>query len=453
MAWEDFEITYLLAPFVFVFVVFLALLLHEMGHYAAARLFKMPVKSVVIGRGRTLKYWKDKHDTRWSIRLWPLGAYVHLSGIAGEEEDAEAFARHPFWQRMMTILAGPLANFAVLPFLFFAFYMAVGQPSTPPILTGVEQGLVSDRAGLKPGDRFLSVDGVPMTNTSDIWRVLYAKEVAESEIVIERGGKEIIKTITPDWAEYMDDRGVPRKNARFGVVWQHAPFKLSAITSVNGVNTDEDDKRTRDMLIRNLGRSTVLGIKGPDGEEGLTNVVLSKDANRGLLDEQDEHYEHVFLGASRGNVYLQKPWQDNAHNALRYAGGMIKKVALVPFQLFPIDISAVKDEHAVTNPDTWLTNKFYAILHLFAVTCVVIALVNLLPFPHLDGGHILTQMIERVRGQSLPRKAKAKIFAAAFLGFYLSVMLANMDNVPHYIDSRVKKVHEFINNQIPDEEG
>ena len=445
------KIEYLLGPPVFLLLIFLAVLLHEMGHYICARIFKMPVESVVVGRGRTLKYWQDKLGTRWSIRLWPLGAYVHLDGLSGEQPNANAFTSRPYWQRFLTILAGPFINFAILPFLFLAFYLCIGQPSTPPVLTGVEKGLVSDKAGLKPGDRFLAVDGKPVTNTDDIWRVLYSKEVAESEIRIERNGKEFSKKITPDWAEYFDDRGVPRKNARFGVVWQHAPFKLSAITSVNGTSTKEDDDRARKLLIKNLGRNAVLGIKGPDEKPGPTKVFLSKEANIGLFDEDDEHYEHAFLGTTRGNIYLKKPLKDSALNALRYSASLIKKMTLIPFQLFPIDISAVKDEHAVTNPDTYLVNKLYAVLHLFAVACVVIGLVNLLPLPHLDGGHILIQTIERFRQERLNRKAKAKIFALLFLLFYLAVMFFNMDNVPRYIDSRLKKVHEFMTEQTSEQ--
>lgn len=454
MGGDLFKWEYLIGPPVFLLLLFLAMLLHEMGHFALARMFKMPVKSVVIGRGRTLKYWHDKHDTRWSLRLWPLGAYVQLAGWGEEEPGEDAFVHCPFWQRLTTILAGPFANFFILPFLFFTFYLAVGQPSTPPVLAGVEKGLVSDKAGLKPGDRFVAVDGIPVTNTSDIWRVLYSKEVAQSEILIDRNGQARTFKITPDWIEYHDDHGVPRKNARFGVVWQHAPFKLSAVMSVNGTDTRDDEERTRKLLIQNLDRDVVLGLKGPDGKPGLTKVHLFKQANLGLLDKKSENYTHVFLGATRGNVYLRKSAREQALNALRYSAGLIKKTALIPFQLLPIDSTAIHDENAVTNADTWWLNKLYAVIHLFALTSVAIGLVNLLPFPHLDGGHILVQAIERARKHRLSRKAKAKIFALAFLAFYAAVMISNMDNVPGYIDSRLKKVHEFIkNNTLPDEEG
>ncbi|MEM7651468.1 MAG: site-2 protease family protein [Pseudomonadota bacterium] len=100
-----------------------------------------------------------------------------------------------------------------------------------------------------------------------------------------------------------------------------------------------------------------------------------------------------------------------------------------------------------------MINIFYRYLHLFAVASVIVGLVNLLPLPNLDGGQLLIQSIERARKKPLPRKQKAKIFALAFLCLYLSILFTNLDNMPGYIDSRVKKVHEIIDQNILKKEG
>jgi Zn-dependent protease len=80
---------------------------------------------------------------------------------------------------------------------------------------------------------------------------------------------------------------------------------------------------------------------------------------------------------------------------------------------------------------------------------VIVGLVNLLPLPGLDGGQLLIQGLERARKQKISRKAKAKVFGLVFLILYLSVLFTNLDNIPYYIDSRAKKVHELINNSTP----
>ncbi len=436
MSDEFLKIEYLIGPPVFIVLIFLALLLHEMGHYLAARVFRIPLDSVIIGRGKTLKHWDDRHGVRWSIRRWPLGAHVQLAN----------FAASPFWQRTVTILAGPCINFAVLPFLFFAFYVVFGQPSTPAVLVGVEQGLAADKAGLEPGDRFLAVDGRSFSNFQDVWRIAYSKGTVEGVYTIKRGDEIFDVPITPDWTEYKDEDGIERKNARFGVVWSHIPFKLDAITSVNGKDVAGDDKRARKALLKNLGKETLVGLKGPHEKPGSFKVHLSKEANKHLNDPDHEDYKRIYLGSIAGNIYLEQSIGEHAVDALRYSGALIAKLSAIPFQLFPIDAFAIKDENSVFNPDTKIVNIIYTYLHLFIVASVIVGLVNLLPFPGLDGGQILIQTLERIRKRPITRKAKAKIFGLAFLLLYLSVLFTNLDNVPGYIDSRTKKVHELIKN-------
>ncbi len=433
MLTEAFKIEYILSPPVFVLLIFLALLLHEMGHYLAARLFGMRVESVVIGGGKTLKHWDDRHGVRWSLRRWPLGAHVHLAD----------FAANPFWQRATTIFAGPFINFTILPFLFLGFYLVVGQPSTPSVLVGVEKGLAADTAGLKPGDRFLAVNGEPFSNFQDIWRIAYSKGVVESTYTIQRGEKTFDLPFTPSWAEYKDEDGIERKNARFGVTWEHTPFKLSAIMNINGKDV-RDDANARKLLLKNLGKETLIGLKGPDGEPSSFKVRLSKAANLYLNDPDHEDFKRIYLGSTADNIYLQQSFSEHLIDALRYAGSLITKISGVPFQLFPIDAQAIKDVHAVGHPDTKIINIVYNYMHLFAVASVIVGLVNLLPLPGLDGGQILIQIIERLRKQKIELKTKAKIFGAMFLIIYLSVLFTNLDNVPGYIDSRTKKVHDFI---------
>ena len=437
---DFFKLEYLIGPLVFVLLIFIALLLHELGHYMAARLFGMPIKSIVIGRGNTIKHWNDKHNTRWSIRRWPLGAHVHLEGKKG-------FLAYPFWQRALTILAGPLINFAILPFLFLAFYLAFGQPSTPAVLVGVEKGLKADQAGLQPGDRFLRVDGKPLANYQDVKRLAYSKGPVESLYTIQRGEKVFDLPFTPGWVEYKDEDGIARKNARFGVTWEHIGFKMKAIMTVGGVDVRDDPERARALLLKNLGKQTLVGVKGPDGKPSPFKVNLSKDVNANLGNPDHDDYKRVYLGATPGNIYLKKSTEIYAADALRYARDLIAKIAGVPFQLFPIDALAIKDSNAVTNLETKAINVFYNYLHLFAVASIVVGLVNLLPLPHLDGGQLLVQAIERFRKNVLTRRQKAKIFVITFLGLYLAVLFTNLDNVPGYIDSRAKKVHEFIDKQ------
>ena len=218
----------------FILIVFMVMLIHEMGHFMVARFLGMPVKSVVIGRGRVLRCWTDKHGARWDLRLWPIGAHVHLTGMEEEQDNthsarAMAFHARPYRYRMAVILAGPFINLLTPFILFPLFYLAVGQPSGPPVIAGIEVGLAAEKAGLQPGDHFLSVDGVPFSNFQDIWRIAYEKGAVESRYRIARGDEIFTLDFLPGWEKY-DDDGITRANARFGISWHHTPFALTSIT-------------------------------------------------------------------------------------------------------------------------------------------------------------------------------------------------------------------------------
>lgn len=444
------KIEYILGPIIYILLIYLAVLLHEAGHYIAARIFGMPIKEVVIGRGRTLKWWIGKNSTRFSLRAWPAGAYVHLLG-AEEGDHSRAYALQPYWKRTVTTLAGPFINFAILPLIFLSFYLVFGQPSAPPVLVGVEKGLAADKAGFEPGDRFLTVNGIPLTNYIDVQRHAYTLGPVEATYTIERDGVEKEITFTPGWTSYEDKDGIKRENTRFGVTWQHRPFALSAVKRVDGVDVSDDEDLAREMLNRNMDRDVIVYLQGPLKDPHPFKVRLSSAANPHFNDEDHKYYELIFLGQRAGNMYLEQPVRKYIAEAFYKSAHLIQTIAVLPFQLLPIDKYALKDSHSVIHIDTRWLNRFYELLYLFATASVAVGLINLLPLPGLDGGQFLIQTLERIKKNKLTRKTKARIFGLAFFILYLSVMFANLDNLPGYIDSRAKKVQEFINPDQSDE--
>lgn len=446
---DFFKIEYILGPIIYVILVYLAVLLHECGHYIAARIFGMPIKEVVIGRGRTLKWWINKHDTRFSFRLWPLGAYVHLLG-AEEGDNSKAYVAQAYWKRAITTLAGPFINFAILPVLFFLFYLAFGQPSVPAVLVAVERGLAAHEAGFEPGDEFLAVNGIPVTNYLDMQRHAYSLGPVEAVYTIKRGDFIEDKTFTPGWTSYEDKKGIHRENTRFGVTWQHRAFNLSAVKKVDNIDVSEDQDLARELLNRFMDRDVLIHLQGPLDKPHLFNVRLSSEANKYFNDPDHTYYERVFLGQRAGNYYQKQSTGKYALEALYKSRDLIRIIAVLPFQLLPIDTYALKDAHAVVHLDTKWLNRFYEALYLFMTASVAVGLFNLLPLPGLDGGTFLIQTFERIKKGKLVRRTKARIYALAFFVLYMSILLANLDNLPGYIDSRVKKVQEFINQEQSD---
>ncbi len=153
---------------------------HELGHYLIARLFKVPAEVFSIGFGRELIGWTDKQGTRWKVAMLPLGGYVKFVGDMGpasapadeeaipEELRARAFQFKPVWQRFLIVLAGPMANFLLAIIIIATFIGIHGAASTPNVVTGIVHGTAAERAGLKPGDRIVSIAGRSTSNFEEI---------------------------------------------------------------------------------------------------------------------------------------------------------------------------------------------------------------------------------------------------------------------------------------------
>lgn len=431
---------YLMKIAEFLLIVFIVLIVHELGHFLAARLFGMNVQSVEIGRGRKLANWQDKKETLWLLRAFPLGAYVHLEG-----EETEYFQNSPFWQRMFTVLAGPAVNLILPFFLFTGFYLCIGQPAAPPVIVGVQKGFAADKASLQAGDAVLAVDGLDILSVKDIWAQGYDGG-ARTYIYKIRRGDEVFETeIEPGWANYTDERGIDRSHPRYGILWEHGRFKLKDILNINGTDVSGKPELARKMLVQSFDRPAEIILKGTEDNPAPYKLFPQSALNPDLNTPGHEDFDHVYLGPFRGNFYLRKDAFSQIRDAWFYTVNRIGKIASVPFQIFPIDPYAVKDEYRVFNPETRTANTVYNFIHRFSVASILIGLINLLPLPYLDGGHALIQGIERTIKRALSRKQKARIFMLSFFLIYFSIVVSNMDNIPGYIDSRLKKVHEILN--------
>ena len=156
---------------------------HELGHYLVGRLFGIPAETFSIGFGRELVGWSDRQGTRWKVAWLPLGGYVKFVGDmspASNPGDLEqippelrdrAFQVRPVWQRFLVVLAGPIANFLLAIVIFAAFFMIFGAPRTN-VVGAVVPNTPAELAGLRPGDKILSIAGRDTPNFDDIRSVV-----------------------------------------------------------------------------------------------------------------------------------------------------------------------------------------------------------------------------------------------------------------------------------------
>ena len=171
---------------------------HELGHYLVARLFRIPAETFSIGFGREILGWTDRQGTRWKVAWLPLGGYVKFVGDmspASNPADLDSIPEHlrdkafqlrPVWQRFLVVLAGPAANFLLAIVIFAAFFMTLGAPRTN-IVGEVVPNTAAATAGLKPGDKILSIAGRNTPNFDDIRSVVMLRPDETVPVRVQRG--------------------------------------------------------------------------------------------------------------------------------------------------------------------------------------------------------------------------------------------------------------------------
>ncbi|MGE5202559.1 MAG: RIP metalloprotease RseP [Acidobacteriota bacterium] len=227
MAWLTGSLGYIL-PFLVVLTVLV--FVHELGHYLAARRNGVRVDVFSIGFGPELFGWTARSGTRWRISVIPFGGYVKMFGDAdiasapdsavedmSEAEKAVSFFHKRLLQRIEIVAAGPMANFLFSLVVLAGFYMILGQPFTPNEVGAVLPNSAAERAGIKPHDVILAIDGKPIERFEDLMRAIALNAGTAVEIRLRRDGRELTITATPVMSEEKNVFGSVHRIARLGV--------------------------------------------------------------------------------------------------------------------------------------------------------------------------------------------------------------------------------------------
>ncbi|RWQ89688.1 MAG: RIP metalloprotease RseP [Mesorhizobium sp.] len=345
-----------LVPFLFVLTV--VVFVHEMGHYLVGRWCGIGVKAFSIGFGPELFGFNDSHGTRWKLCAIPLGGYVKFVGDMNatssqpSSEELEsltnaerkiAFHTQPVWKRAATVVAGPLFNFLLTIAVFAVLFSAYGRPVMEPMVAEVTAGSPAARAGILPGDRFVSVNGSKVQTFSDVQRLVSGRGGDAITFVMLRDGKEITATATPELIEQQDGLGNKVKVAVIGVV-NNQEFGQPRLVTYNPIEA-----------------------VGAAVEE--TGYIIQ-----------------------RTGQFLQ-----------RFVVGREDKCQLGG----PIKIAKMSGQAAKLGFD-WL-------VQLVALLSVGIGILNLLPIPPLDGGHLLFYGVEAVIRRPVSERMMEMGYRAGFM--------------------------------------
>src|SRR4051812_32016898 len=157
------------------FIITVVVFFHELGHFLVARACGVKVDVFSIGFGREILGWNDGRGTRWKVSWIPLGGYVKFAGDADAASTPDRKASRlsageravmlqfkPLWQRAAVAAAGPLANFIIAIVILTGLFLHDGHMRLPPVVGAVGKGSAAEAAGIRVGDRIVSVNGTPI---------------------------------------------------------------------------------------------------------------------------------------------------------------------------------------------------------------------------------------------------------------------------------------------------
>jgi regulator of sigma E protease len=235
----------------FLLLVGVLVLIHELGHFVAAKLLDMKVLTFSIGYGRPIVRVKLR-ETDYQIGAFPLGGYVRILGIESSDDPAQkgdtgrSFASRPLWQRLIVVLAGPAANLLLPVVIYFVFF--AGHTTLPAAVIGdVFDGGAAARAGIEPGDKVLEINGRTIRYWEELENTVRSSAGKELRLRVSRNGKTFERYVTPLEETVHDRDGQTLRVGWAGIT--HAPF-VPIVGVVDGQSpAARAGMRTGDLII------------------------------------------------------------------------------------------------------------------------------------------------------------------------------------------------------------
>jgi membrane-associated protease RseP (regulator of RpoE activity) len=394
----------LLGWIIFIVAISASIILHEFGHFATAKTFKMKATQFFMGFGPTLWSFR-KGETEYGLKAIPAGGFVKIVGMTSmdevePEDEPRSFRRHPAWQRVIVLVAGSTMHFLLALVLLLAIPLTIGLQSvdrTSTVGTVVscvpktdmsacapgEAKSPAAQLGLKPGDKITGFNGQPVHTwdqfTSDIRTVQPGSKVA---VTVQQGGRQFTKTVTLAQTHEVGKNGKPGKTIAFLGIGQGTVFQTTGV-----------------------GKAfSWAGSMFSQAVTGTASVVRS-------------------LPSAFGHLF--------AANRSQTAAGQVTSV---------VGVGEITSQ-VVASSTGWQAKAYLVLLIVVSVN-IFIGLLNLVPLLPLDGGHVAIVLYEkardtvaRLRGRPAPGlvditkliPVSLGVFAV-IIGFSLILVLADIVN-------------------------
>jgi len=404
------------------FILSILVILHEFGHYATARMFKVRVEKFYLFMDVGFSLFKKKiKDTEWGIGWLPIGGYVKLSGMIDESMDTEQlnapaqpweFRSKPAWQRLIIMLGGITVNILLAWFIYTVMYSTYGQKyaSTEKIQeNGLVFGEAAINAGFKNGDKIISVDGEfqPKFNRMIIDVLLGDKVVVERDnhektLFLTDGQKgKILATEGKEFAmpritEIYVDSVLPKSNAM--------QAKLEKGDKIIAINKEKIKYFDQFASILNEEKNDSIKLTViRSSKELVLNAKVNKEGKLGFQPKFEDAKDYLVVNKmSLINAIpaaVKESYTQFVYNIKQFKLILRPKTEAYKQVKSPIGITQKL-------PKQWDWEFIWGFTAMFSIG---LAFMNLLPIPGLDGGHAIFTIAEMITGKTLSIKAAEKV--------------------------------------------
>ena len=403
--------------YIFGFLTLISIItaIHEAGHYSMARFFKVTILDFSIGMGKSLKSWRDKANTEFHLRMLPIGGFVKMKGEDESRDAEDSFSSKKYYQKVLILLAGPLANF-FLAIILLTGLNIYGNTAISSLVGFVDKESPSYEAGFKKDDLIIKIDSYEVSTRSDAQMALSRRLGETGDIIFQVRSSDREKSLKipiNSWlqgeepSDLLKNLGinVPIKPI-IGKILTNSPAEISGLKKDDEILEIDNEvvsswSEIKNKINDNLGLPSDFKIKR---DEEIIFLSISPE----FSDEKNEW----LIGISASNKISPEAlvFQREAPlSALSKATIQTFNVVNDSFEfLYKMIIGYVSPKN-LGGPvmigqfagESLIYGGLYSFLLLVSYVSIGLGVINLVPIPILDGGQILILTIERLKGSPL----------------------------------------------------
>ena len=411
----------------FIFVIGVLVFVHELGHFLAARRIGIRVLTFSIGFGPKLLKFR-RGDTEYCVCAIPLGGYVKMAGEKPEDSltgSGDEFLSKTKWERFQVLIMGPVMNIVLaVVVMTLVLYQGAEVPAyedEAPVVGSVVEGSAADRVGIAVGDRIISVGSATIETWEDLFVAVMVMPRADREVsvVVRNASGERTLRVTPDTqTEFqMGDLGIsPVMQPQIRIVSADEPADAAGILVGDVIEAVEGDAVSSETLVERINASPGEPLSLTVRRDGVVQEIVVTPALKGdigLIGVSISPYEvrviePNFLESIQLSLQRNYEWSGLIFQTL--VGLLTAETS--PKQLVgPVGIAQLSGGAAEMG--------LVALLSLMSMISLNLGILNLLPVPILDGGHIAIMALEGVSRRDFSIQAKERMLMVGFVAIMM----------------------------------